>query len=129
MIKVRYERGVYSFYCVFCGHRISWTDDNTRLVHLVSDAQQGASSAERCESCGCLLLEPPSNRVKPYTIHENSDGTFDVYDAKSLVSFIRHLPTRLAATICAERLAARNRRGMLYWLYMDRKRRGDMLGY
>lgn len=129
MVKVRYEAGRFIFYCTLCGHRISWFDDSTRITRLLECAYDGTSCAERCEHCGRLLVEPPSDSSHaPYAIHENSDGTFDVYDKKLHVTINRQLPTRLAATICAERLAASKRRDLPYWLYMDRKRRGDLLG-
>lgn len=133
MIRVRYEAGRYIFQCVLCGHRISWVDDTTRLVRLLSAASEGTSSAERCEHCGRLLAEPPINRYHfPYVVHENDNGTFDVYGTRIPgrdESVLRMLPTRLDATIRAERLAMRLRPEVLGYLYMERKRRGDLLGY
>lgn len=78
-------------------------------------------------------MEPPPARHRfPYVVHENDNGTFDVYDTRIPgrdESVLRMLPTRLDATIRAERLAMRLRPGVLVALYMDRKRRGDLLGY
>lgn len=133
MIRVRYEAGRYIFQCALCGHRISWVDDTTRLARLLCASSEGTSSAERCEHCGRLLAEPPYSRYAlPYKVHENDNGTFDVYDmsdARREESMVRMLPTRLEATIWAEMLAIRHSPDVLYRLYNYRKRRGDLLGY
>lgn len=87
-------------------------------------------SAERCEHCGRLLAEPPYPISDvPYVIHENDNRTFDVYEARSKKSMVRMLPTRLEATIRAERLAMLLRPDVLHSLYEYRKRGGNVLGY